>query len=194
MSDFNYTHDTANYQIRVKTPFNKEFVTRARNLRGSWDKKTEEWVFDDSIEDYVKSAMMEIYGTTGEETVEMVNLVIKDYTESVFCAPVQLFGRTIARAFGRDSGAKLGAGIVFISGDYTSGGSVKNWKTLVDGTFEIQNVPLSRTDFADIQEAIADGWCEIKKPKRKRTAEQIQADIDKHTAILNDLKNELKNL
>ena len=75
MSEFNYTHDKENFKIRVKTPYDKNFVEKARNLRGSWDKKTSEWVFDDSIEDYVKETLMDGYSTTGEEPVEMVSLL-----------------------------------------------------------------------------------------------------------------------
>ncbi|SHJ19764.1 hypothetical protein SAMN05443429_1129 [Cruoricaptor ignavus] len=195
MSDFNFTHDKENYQIRVKTPFNREFVTKARNLRGSWDKKTEEWVFDDSIEDYVKAALMEIYGTTGEEPVETCSLLIKKFRAVGDRAAVELFGRTIAKAWGRDSGAKLGDNIIWISGTYQSGGSVKNWNTRIEnGHFEIQNFPVARTRFDDVQEAIAEGWCEIKMPKKKRRREDIEAEIKKQEDILAQLKTELENL
>ena len=72
---------------------------------------------------------------------------------------------------------------------------MKNWYTeVVDATFEIQNFPLPRTEFEDVQTAIAEGWCEIKFPKKKRTAEEIQADIDRYSAILDVLKSELKSL
>ncbi len=189
---FSYTHDTINGIISVKTPYNEKFVQKARNFRGNF--KEGAWHFDDSIEDYVKAALMECYGTTGEEPVEYCSLLIKDYRGSGDRRPVELFGRTIARAFGRDSGAKLGDDIIWIDGTYNSGGSVKNWRTYVDGTFEIQKFPLPRTEFEDIQKAIQEGWCEIKMPKKKRTREQVQADIDKHTAILEELRNELSTL
>lgn len=153
-------------KIKVTTPYNKDFVEKARNFRGKWHK--EAWWFDDSILEYVRDAMMEVYGTTGEQPVEYCSLLIKDYSDEAQRGPVELFGRVIARAFGRDSGAKLGEDIVFISGDYRSGGSVKNWYTeLRDATFEIQNFPLPRTEKEDVQKAIKDGWCEIKKRDQK---------------------------
>ena len=195
MSDFNYTHDKENYQIRVKTPYNAGFVSKARNLRGSWHKKTEEWVFDDSIEEYVKAALIQFYGTTGEGVVETCTLLITDFSAWERTGPVDLFGRTIARAFGRDSGAKLADDIIWIDGKYKSGGSVKNWCTEVENaTFEIQNFPLPRTEFEDVQSAISEGWCKIKIPKRKRTREQIEADIIKYEEILNQLRSELSEL
>lgn len=195
MSGFNYTHDTENFTIRVKTPYNKEFVNKARNLKGKWDSSSEEWVFDDSIEEYVKNALIESYGTTGEEPVETCSLLVKEVDEYGDRGPVELFGRTIARAWGRDSGARLSDGIIWISGSYDSGGSVKNWMTSIDkGTFIIQNFPLPRTKFEDVQEAIAGGWCEIKKEKKRRTKEEIQSEIEKYEVILVELKDELNNL
>jgi len=87
---------------------------------------------------------------------------------------VELFGRTIACAFGRDSGAKLGDGIIWIYGIKKSGGSVKNWYTEVrEATFEIQNFPIERTKFADVQKAIEEGWCEIKVTETKRSKAEI---------------------
>lgn len=175
MSEFNYTHDKSNFQIRVKTPYDPDFVNRCRNLRGKFDKQTSEWVFDDSIEEYIKDALMEVYGTTGEGRVETVNLLIKDYYKIAGKGPVTLFGRTIARAYGRDSGAKLGDGIIWISGDYGSGGSVKNWSTHVDGTFEIQNFPAPRLEKEDVQKAITDGWCIVKETQTKE--QRLYADL-----------------
>ncbi len=195
MSEFNYTHNKTEGVIEVVTPYNQEFVKKCRNLRGKWDKVKSAWIFDDSIEEYVKQALMDCYGTTGEEIVEYCNLLVTDYSYFGSKGPVELFGRTIAKAWGRDSGAKLGDDIVWISGTYRSGGSVKNWGTdITDATFEIQNFPLPRTEFDDVKEAIAAGWCEIKMPKKKRTEEDIKADIEKYEAILQELRNELNNI
>lgn len=195
MTGFNYTHDTENFTIRVKTPYNKDFVNKARNLKGEWEAKEEEWVFDDSIEEYVKNALIKCYGTTGEEPVKTCSLLVKEVEEDVYGGPVELFGRRIAKAWGRDSGARLSEGIVWISGSYSSGGSVKNWRTSLNkGTFIIQNFPLPRTEFPDVQEAIAEGWCEIKTEKKRRSKEEIQSEIEKYEVILTELKNELNNI
>lgn len=179
--------------VKVTSPYNQKFVNKARNLRGQW--KDNAWWFDDSIIDYVRDLMIECFGTTGEEPYENVDLVISDFSESKFGGAVELFGRTIAKAWGRDSGAKLGDGIILLSGKINSGGSVKNWKTDVDeASFIIKDFPLPATELPEVKAAIKEGWCEIKVQKKKRTAEQIQADIDKYTAILEELKNELNNL
>lgn len=151
-------------KVKVTSPFNAEFVAKCRNFRGKFNKAEGAWYFDDSIIDYVRDAMIEIYGTTGEQPYENCTLLIKNWTGYGNREAVTLFGRTIARAFGRDSGAKLGEDIIFISGSYDSGGSVKNWRSEVDdGTFEIQNFPLPKTETQEVQEAIQEGWCIIKR-------------------------------
>lgn len=184
-----------NGKVEVVSPYNSEFVKRARNLRGSWNAQKSAWVFDESVEEHVKNAMKECFGVTGEEPVEFCTLHVKDFTAYVYRDQVDLFGRTIARAFGRDSGAKLGDDIIWLKGKYTSGGSVKNWSTDVENAeFEIQNFPVERTKFEDVQKAVEEGWCEIIYNKKKRTREEIEAEIAKYRELIAELENELNNL
>jgi hypothetical protein len=180
-------------QIKVTSPYNQKFVNKARNLRGKW--KENAWWFDDSIVDYVRDLMMDCFGTTGEAPYENVDLLVKDFSDRGDRAAVELFGRTIAKAWGRDSDAKLGDGIILVEGKVSSGGSVKNWATYVENaTFIIQDFPLPAIELPDVQDAIKEGWCEIKEQKKKRKPEEIQAEIDKYTAILEALRAELNNL
>lgn len=180
-------------KVKVVTPYNKEFVNKARNLRGNW--KDGAWWFDDSIIEYVSDVMNEIFGTTGEIPFENCTLLVKNFSDFGNRTSVVLFGRTIARAFGRDSGAKLGDGIIFIDGKYNSGGSVKNWGTVVDNaTFEIHNFPLPMTEREDVQEAIKAGWCEIKLSKKKRKREEIEAEILQLKEKISLLESELKEV
>jgi len=57
-----------------------------------------------------------------------------------------LAGREIAHVAGRDSGARLGTGVVILTGGFFSGGSVKNPKILAkEGTtFELRDVPATK--------------------------------------------------
>lgn len=180
-------------QVKVISPYNAEFVQKCRNLRGKF--KSGAWWFDDSIIDYVREAMIQFYGTTGEMPVEYCSLVISDFSETMSRGPVVLFGRTIAKAYGRDSGAKLGEAIIFISGEYDSGGSVKNWTTRVENaTFEIQNFPVPMTEKEEVQKAIAEGWCKIKKVQKKRAKEEIEAEIQELKEKINELETELNEV
>jgi hypothetical protein len=56
--------------------------------------------------------------------------------------PVTYCGLTIAKASGRDSGAYIPPGIIEVSGNARSGGSVKNWCTVIEeGSSYIITVP-----------------------------------------------------
>lgn len=180
-------------KVKVVSPYNEGFVNKCRNLRGSF--KGGAWWFDDSIIEYVREAMIRYFGTTGETPFETCSLLISDFSDSEDTGPVTLFGRTIARAWGRDSGAKLGDDIIFIFGNYNSGGSVKNWLTRVsDATFEIQNFPVPSLELPEVKEAIEEGWCTVKYSQKKRKYEDIEADIEACKARLFELEKELQTI
>ncbi|MDR0753891.1 MAG: hypothetical protein LBF04_00685 [Prevotellaceae bacterium] len=179
-------------KVKVTTPYHSTFVARARNLRGTW--KNGAWWFDDSLLDYVREVLIEYFGTTGETSYETCTLLIKNFNDDCYTGPVTLFGRTVARAWGRDSGAKLGDDIVFLSGIYKSGGSVKNWRTEVENaTFELHNFPVPSLELPAVKAAVEAGWCEVKQAKKKRSKEEIQADINVCKARLQELETELNN-
>ena len=184
-----------NGQVKVQTPYNAEFVTKAKNLGGKWDTLSKTWIFNENVLDYVKEILIQIYGVTGETTYQTCTLVVKNYSAEVVTGAVELFGRTIARASGRDTGVSLGESIVWINGKKESGGSTKYWKTIVENaTFEIQDFPVERTKFEDVQKAIAEGWCEIKVTESKRSKEEIKSEIAELKEKLAKLEEELNNL
>jgi hypothetical protein len=85
----------------------------------------------------------DVYGYW-DGVIDEVNLVVYcEASKSVTCDSFSLAGRSIARAFGRDSGAKTADGVIVLEGSFGSGGSVKNWTTRVsEGTvFRVLHVP-----------------------------------------------------
>lgn len=124
--------ETTETQVIVTSDYNAEFVSRARNLSGKWSSPS--WIFDIRNEAAVRAACLECYGTDGmvTDTVDVrVTLHATNYSDhhSARTSGITVFGRTVARAFGRDSGATLGDGVVVESGKFSSGGSAKNWET-----------------------------------------------------------------
>ena len=119
--------------ISVTADYNDEFVKVAHTMGGKWHSPS--WVFDIREEDLVRSTCLKIYGTDGVNAdLVDVQITLNDF-DAKKCAPIVIFGKTVARAFGRDSGAKIGTGIVIKSGKFGSGGSAKNWLTIAeDGT------------------------------------------------------------
>lgn len=132
--------------ITVSSPYHPDFPSRARKLGGSWHSTSKTWTFDVRDLERVKELCRSIFGEDGtdEITLNVVTLRVTVTSEwheerdSLFLA-----GRMIARAVGRDSGARLGNGIVLLDGKITSGGSAKYWCTVAEkGTvFELRDVP-----------------------------------------------------
>jgi len=120
---------TTDGTVAVTSPYNGNFVVSARNLGGRWNAAAKAWEFDSRDEGDVRSLCLEIYGTDGSP-VETCTLKIS-FPEGAYAQTDSLAvaGRVIARAWGRDSGAKLGDGVRLIEGKFSSGGSRKNWDT-----------------------------------------------------------------
>ena len=143
------THQPDTGTITVTSPYAADYVSRARALGGRWDRTAGGWVFDEAAEPAVRQALRECYGTDGgTDAVPEASVTLYVYVPEALSAargPVVLDGPiTLARAFGRDSGAKLGDGVAHLAGPKpTSGGSVKNWDTRVPagGLYAVYQVP-----------------------------------------------------
>ncbi|SFM16221.1 hypothetical protein [Methylobacterium pseudosasicola] len=137
--------------LLVRTPHaNTNFNARIKDMGGRWEAPA--WRVDARNEALVRAALVRSYGGDGEGEPDTVSLqchIEKDSWQS----PVEVAGRIIARAFGRDSGAKLGEGIVRLDGSVTSGGSRANWTTVVDATVVIHDCPRKVA-----AKAMADGY------------------------------------
>lgn len=141
MSKVNITR--SGNEISVSSPFNPAFVRRAKYLGGKWNAETKVWTFDARDEEDVRALCLDIYGIDGSP-VKLVDVrVTYNYSECSDRDAIYFCGREIARAWGRDSGAKLGNGVKLVKGKVHSGGSVKNWATIIEkGTvLVIRDVP-----------------------------------------------------
>ena len=129
----------------VSTPYNKDFVTKVKQIGGArWNGSERCWVIPESEISTARAYMREVYGETDlpdeEErvTVDVTFLeMVQDWHDGV-----TVFGRQLCRAFGRDSGAKVGDGVTLIEGEIGSGGSRANWTTVVHegAKFRIRNL------------------------------------------------------
>ncbi len=128
-------------RIVARTPFNGTFVSGARRLAGKWS--GDAWHFPASQEERVRSLCREVYGTD-ERGADLVTLQVRfPELHQAERRAVFIAGREVVRATGRDSGARLGDGVVLVSGEVGSGGSVKYWTTRIDPgtTLEVLDVP-----------------------------------------------------
>lgn len=132
--------------IALRCPFHPDLSPLMRKLNGRWNPPL--WYLDEEDEDTVRNICYDIYGTTGNDNPELVTVrlqVSEDEDIEALQQGVFLGGRCIARATGRDSGAKLGPKVVVTEGRAPrSGGSMKNWRTIVPAAsvLEIRKLPL----------------------------------------------------
>lgn len=118
---------TTSTTISVKSPYNSKFVEAAHKLNGKFDRGT--WAFDARDAQRVRDLCFQIYGDDGVRKDQVTLRIEWLKGTGATCDSLQAHGRTIARASGRDSGAKLGEDVVLLEGAFTSGGSMKNWST-----------------------------------------------------------------
>lgn len=133
-------------RLAVIAPYHPDFGSQAKSLGGRWDPLDKKWMFDLRDEDRVSAMCKAVYGTDGKTPVG--NLV----TLRCICKEghmqskmgIYIAGRCVAYATGRDSGARLGEGVVLLAGKFSSGGSDRNWTTWATaGTIvEIRDVPV----------------------------------------------------
>lgn len=143
----NVTIEINGSKLRAITPYNAMFVDLAHRLNAKWNKPA--WVFDARDEHRVRKCCMELFGEDGVSVSEKVTLRIE--WPGGGCSSrdgIYILGRVIAMASGRDSGARVGEGIVTLKGGFGSGGSVKNWETRVDyGTIVlVRDMPKDAVD------------------------------------------------
>ena len=133
-----------NNLLKVSAPYSADFVARARQMGGKWTGST--WQFDVRDEEVVKSALMEVYKTDGSpQEIVSVRLTLEEYRQAEQ-AGLSVCGVPIARAYSRDSGAKVEKGVVLEVGGFESAGSAKYWTTRVKeggATVVIRDLPLS---------------------------------------------------
>ena len=127
--------------ISVITPYNPDFAQAARNMGGEWDRNQKVWVFRAKRKDFVIKSIEKHYGVdlSAPDTDVVCRVTAKRYIESDVESSLMVGPVPVARAFSRDSGAKICDGVCLLSGSVDSGGSRKNWVTTVeeDSVFEL---------------------------------------------------------
>lgn len=130
-----------NGRIAIDSPYNPDFVKKIKAAGSRWNGAA--WETDERNIETVRSIMCQVYGRDDRPTETVTVKVTLSQGISEWRGPVILFGRNIASARGRDSGARVGDGVSFKAGGCDSGGSVKNWRTTIDdgSVFIIYDLP-----------------------------------------------------
>jgi hypothetical protein len=121
-------------QIICDTPYNPYFVADLKksipNGSKKWDAENRVWIIEGNCEKTLNNLLAKHYNyQIGSKNIKIKLTALKDDYE--YCDSVRVAGFPIARAWGRDSGARVCENVVLISGSIKSGGSMKNWCTKV---------------------------------------------------------------
>ena len=110
----------------LRADYNEQLVAECRRLGGKWDPEEKAWIFSGLVESEVEE--LDLRYNSKKVAVK----IHFSEEESAGTGPVTVAGIPIASASGRDSGAKLRDGIAVLSGGASSGGSRKNWYTIIE--------------------------------------------------------------
>lgn len=131
----------------IYTPYNADFVDKIKRIGGRrWNGENRCWTVPETEIDTVRQFMVDVYGESdlpdSSEYVD-VRITFENDAYSDYRSGIVMFGKTIARAWGRDSGAKVGDDVTIETGVCTSGGSRANWYTAIkaDTVIKIRNLP-----------------------------------------------------
>lgn len=152
-----YSIATADGKARIFTPYNAEFVSRIKLLGGRWDAANRCWAVPEEAVEEVRAAMRQIYGRDDRPVTDTADAILRFDRDISECrASITLLGRTIARAYGRDSGAKVGEDVLFLEGVPRSGGSVRNWYTIIPAgsVVKVLRVPRAALDAAELPDGV----------------------------------------
>lgn len=132
--------EVMNGKANVYTPYNPDFVKKVKGIGGAkWNGSEKCWEIPETAIEAAREIMCEVFGYSDVKENETISLKIT-FNEKVEepKSDVVLFGKILSHAKGRDTGAKVGDDVAYICGGGTSGGSVKNWYSIVrDGSVAI---------------------------------------------------------
>jgi len=178
--------------LAVRSEYNSGLPARAKQLGGRWNKGRRAWEFDIRAEPQVRDLYLDIYGEWDDVATRDVTIRCTVGSEIVSAdqSSLQLGGRVVARAYGRDSGASLGDGVLVESGSFYSSGSRKNWITAVKpGTvFRLFDVPERKArqltqdpEWCDSVEIVEDAEVDTKSLEDEQVRTHMQCCVLRKT-------------
>ena len=177
--------------LAVISDYNADFVKSARKLGGKW--RNGAWHFDSRDESRVKDLCIEIYGSDGSDTGELVTIqatLKDDYCsgdKEILCGPVQ-----VARVFDRDGGAQVKDGVIILDGSVGSGGSRKNPACCASENLkiEIRDIPRGTAElcFEDSDWTVKLMDVQIDRDALTEEKARLEARIEEIKSLLGDDK------
>lgn len=118
--------------IQIESPYNPKFRDKMIELDGIWDKPNQCWWLNVKKIQAVREAMKAVFGAADVEERSLRSLKLT-FVESdgAYKTDYILFGKVLSHATSLTSGGIAGADVTYLSGQPESGGSVKNWCSVI---------------------------------------------------------------
>jgi len=175
--------------ILIFTPYSAEFVSdlKSRLSYRKWEADSKAWKVKAEDEDVVKQLLLNHFGYREDNTSTVTVIITAKEDFSEWHDSVRFCNIPVARATGRDSGAKVCDKVTMISGSINSGGSVKNWTTRIDegSTFKLTSFPETALSLNKSEE-----W-EYIIVEEKTAKEKLMEEKEKLLKRLEEIENEL---
>lgn len=114
----------------VYTPYHPKFIRKIKRCSAArWDAARQAWQVAADLVPVVRKLMIDVFGEC-DIPVEGKRFDVElRFNKPVWAERegVYFFGKCLARARGRDSGARPGDGVCYLEGGCCSGGSMKYW-------------------------------------------------------------------
>ena len=132
------------------TPYNPEFVSSIKMIGGAnWDPLRKAWAVPVEMVEEARTIMRNIYGCDDTTSTEYVSVIVTIGDDPIYelHRPVMMFGKIVAKAYGRDSGAVPGDGVAYLKGRCYSSGSAKNWASEIEANSVIKLIHVNKNLF-----------------------------------------------
>lgn len=119
-------------KLHITTPYSEEFIAKIKKVRGAkWDSTNKVWTTPCEEKKVVYKILDDLFCYKGDQTAyKRFRLKAIDKINA-FCGAVCLGGFEVVSAKGRDSGTRWASYVTVICDRSTSGGSIKNWATII---------------------------------------------------------------
>lgn len=179
----------------VQTPYDSKYISELKKTISGykWDPNRKVWLIPVDAEPVMQELLKKYFNYSGGPTEKNVTIIITAKKELSTAADAVRFGPIpIAKASGRDSGAKVMQNVYMLKGEIRSGGSTKHWMTYVaeGSVFKVKHVPISiaqqgdpRWDVEIVEEDTPEKTLEIENPLSQFSDEEIIAEAKRRGLI-----------
>lgn len=182
-----------NDKLRVVSPYDKNFIAKAKAIGGKWNSGFKVWEFDCRDQKRVEELLGEVYGwispiNAGNEVVT-VRVDLRQWKNE---SRAFAFGREIARKPDRDN-IYLGPGVVVVEGVLQKrGGSQRNPCISNSGVIvEVRDIPVGALDLAreqDIDFEIVEDSNDINENMLRQERAMLKARIKEIDLLIGEEK------